>query len=71
MKNELLDKGIILPSGEIGKDKINLVHRYEQPPPSDSDRRGPMANILIVKDEKAYFGTSLSPVYYAGADRFP
>lgn len=25
MKNELLDKGIILPSGEIGKDKINLV----------------------------------------------
>lgn len=22
MKNELLDKGIILPSGEIGKDKI-------------------------------------------------
>ena len=27
MKNELLDKGIILPSGEIGKDKINLVDR--------------------------------------------
>ena len=25
MKNELLTKGIILPSGEIGKDKINLV----------------------------------------------
>ena len=25
MKNELLDKGIILPSGEISKDKINLV----------------------------------------------
>ena len=25
MKNELLDKGIILPSGEINKDKINLV----------------------------------------------
>ena len=25
MKNVLLDKGIILPSGEIGKDKINLV----------------------------------------------
>lgn len=25
MKNELLDKGILLPSGEIGKDKINLV----------------------------------------------
>ena len=25
MKNELLDKGIILPSGEIGKDKINRV----------------------------------------------
>ena len=25
MKNELLDKGIIFPSGEIGKDKINLV----------------------------------------------
>ncbi len=25
MKNELLDKGIILPSGEIGKDKINLA----------------------------------------------
>ena len=25
MKNELLDKGIILPSGKIGKDKINLV----------------------------------------------
>ena len=25
MKNELLDKGIILPSGEIGKDKIKLV----------------------------------------------
>ena len=24
-KNELLDKGIILPSGEIGKDKINLA----------------------------------------------
>ena len=23
MKNELLTKGIILPSGEIGKDKIN------------------------------------------------
>ena len=23
MKNELLDKGIILPSGEIGRDKIN------------------------------------------------
>ena len=25
MKNELLDKDIILPSGEIGKNKINLV----------------------------------------------
>ena len=25
MKNELLTKGIILPSGEIGKNKINLV----------------------------------------------
>ena len=25
MKNTLLDKGIILPSGEINKDKINLV----------------------------------------------
>jgi len=25
MKNVLLDKGIILPSGEISKDKINLV----------------------------------------------
>lgn len=25
MKNELLDKGIILPSGEISKDKVNLV----------------------------------------------
>lgn len=25
MKNELLDKGIITPSGEISKDKINLV----------------------------------------------
>ncbi len=25
MKNVLLDKGIILPSGEINKDKINLV----------------------------------------------
>lgn len=25
MQNTLLDKGIILPSGEIGKDKINLV----------------------------------------------
>lgn len=25
MKNGLLDKGIILPSGETGKDKINLV----------------------------------------------
>ena len=25
MKNELLDKGIILPSGEISKNKINLV----------------------------------------------
>ena len=25
MKNALLDKGIILPSGEINKDKINLV----------------------------------------------
>ena len=25
MKNELLDKGIITPSGEIRKDKINLV----------------------------------------------
>ena len=25
MKNEPLDKGIILPSGEIGKDKLNLV----------------------------------------------
>lgn len=25
MKNEFLDKGTILPSGEIGKDKINLV----------------------------------------------
>ena len=25
MKNDLLDKGIILPSGEINKDKINLV----------------------------------------------
>ena len=25
MKNGLLDKGCILPSGEIGKDKINLV----------------------------------------------
>lgn len=25
MKNVLLDKGIILPSGAIGKDKINLV----------------------------------------------
>lgn len=25
MKNALLDKGIILPSGEISKDKINLV----------------------------------------------
>lgn len=25
MKNEFLDKGIILPSGEISKDKINLV----------------------------------------------
>ena len=25
MKNELLDRGIILPSGEINKDKINLV----------------------------------------------
>ena len=25
MKNVLLDKGIILPSGEISKDKVNLV----------------------------------------------
>ena len=25
MKNTLLDKGIITPSGEISKDKINLV----------------------------------------------
>lgn len=25
MKNELLDRGIITPSGEISKDKINLV----------------------------------------------
>lgn len=25
MKNELLDRGIILTSGEIGKDNINLV----------------------------------------------
>ena len=25
MKNELLDRGIILPSGEISKNKINLV----------------------------------------------
>jgi len=25
MKNELLTKGIILPSGEVGKNKINLV----------------------------------------------
>ena len=25
MKNTLLDKGIILPSGEISKDKVNLV----------------------------------------------
>ncbi len=25
MKNDLLDKGIILPSSEINKDKINLV----------------------------------------------
>ena len=27
MKNVLLDKGIILPSGEISKDKVNLVTR--------------------------------------------
>ena len=25
MKNVLLDKGIILPSGEISKDKVNLL----------------------------------------------
>ena len=27
MKNVLLDKGIILPSGEISKDKVNLGRR--------------------------------------------
>ena len=29
MKNVLLDKGIILPSGEISKDKVNLVSRLD------------------------------------------
>ena len=31
MKNELLTKGIILPSGEIGKNKINLMENLILP----------------------------------------
>lgn len=38
MKNVLLDKGIILPSGEISKDKVNLVAGAITQPFDDTGR---------------------------------
>ena len=48
MKNVLLDKGIILPSGEISKDKVNLVTgAITQPFPKG--KRAVIANAVLAR----------------------
>ena len=36
---ELIDKGVLRPSGEIVKDKINLISGAHTPPFVDGDKR--------------------------------
>ena len=69
MKNELLTKGIILPSGEIGKNKINLVAGAITQPfaemvwvttGGDMETINRLTNVLVTKKKSRFGGMSMN-----------